>query len=287
MKQAGWLTVVLTLAACGPASAQQTEVFVLASIGSLHEKVEGFRYQTLDRIIRAIRPDVMILEVTPEELAERRDTKGRPEYPNVVWPMLTRAGAPRAYAMEAGQPLYAALVRDGDRIWSEFARQQPDVNAALTAYTAAVTDVLLQHWKTAADTQDELTDLHARARDRLIGSLFPAGQELQARWDKVMVDAVRQAIAENRGKRVLVLGTHRNRFMFVDALRTFSGTTVVDMNRWLLANTFDEASARPDRRARMRCHSSRVTAGGFVSCRRSGLGCPPDPRPRLRAAADR
>jgi hypothetical protein len=58
-----------------------------------------------------------------------------------------------------------------------------------------------------------------------------------------MMAAVRQTIAENPGKRVLVLGTHRNRFMFVDALRPLSGTTLVDMNRWLLANGFGRKSA--------------------------------------------
>jgi hypothetical protein len=242
MKQAGLLAIILALGS-GPVTAtQQTDVFVLGSIGSLHDKVEGFGFGMLDRVIRGIRPDVMVLEVTPDELANRRDTKGRPEYPNVVWPMLRQPGAPRAYAMEAGQPLYRELIGEGDRIWREFARRRPDVNSALTAYTAAVTDVLLQHWKTAADTQDELTDLHARARYRLVASLFPAGQAFQARWDRVMVEAVRQAIAENPGKRVVVLGTHRNRFMFVDALRNVSRTTVVDTNRWMLANGFGRAA---------------------------------------------
>jgi hypothetical protein len=238
MKHAALLALSLTVASVGPTTTEQTEVFVLASIGSLHEKVEGFRYRALDEVIRAIRPDVMVLEVTPEELVERRDTKGRPEYPNVVWPMLAKPGAPRAYAMEAGQPLYAELTSGGERIWSEFSRQRPDVNAALTAYTAAVTNALLQHWKTAADTQDDITDLHARARYRLVSSLFPSGQAFQDRWDQVMLEVVRRAIAENPGKRVIVLGTHRNRFMFVDMLRNLSGTTVVDMNRWLRTNGF-------------------------------------------------
>jgi hypothetical protein len=238
MKWAGLLAVAMTLTTVGSTATQQTQLFVLASIGSLHEKVGGFRHRTLDQVIRAIRPDVMVLEVTPEELAERRDTKGRPEYPNVVWPMLKEPSAPRAYAMEAGQPLYGELVREGDRIWSEFARERPDANSALTTYTAGVTDVLLQHWKSAADAHDELTDLHAQARYRLVASFFPAGQAFQARWDHVMVEVVRHAIDENPGTRVLVLGTHRNRFMFVDKLRTHAGAIVVDMHRWLIANGF-------------------------------------------------
>lgn len=242
MKRAGLLAIILALDLGPLAATQQADVFVLASIGSLHGKVEGFGFGMLDRVIRAIRPDVMVLEVTPEELANRRDTKGRPEYPNVVWPMLREPGAPRAYAMEAAQPIYSELIGEGDRLWSEFARRRPDVDSALAAYTAAVTDVLLRHWRAAADTQDELTDLHARARYRLVASLFPAGQAFQTRWDRGMVEVVRQAVAENPGKRVMVLGTHRNRFMFVDTLRNLSGATVVDTNRWMLANGFGRAA---------------------------------------------
>jgi hypothetical protein len=244
MKCAAFLAVVLIVVPGGlAAKQQQTQVFVLGSIGALHEKSEAFRYETLDRVIKAIRPDVMLLEVTPDELAAKLDTKGRPEYPNVVWPILRTPGAPSAVAMEAAQPLYAQLTGEGARIMSDFAKQRPIAHAALSAYTTAVTDALLQHWQTVADTQDEVTDLHALTRNRLAASLLPAGDALQVRWDRGMMAAVRQTIAENPGKRVLVLGTHRNRFMFVDTLRPLSGTTLVDMNRWLLANGFGRKSA--------------------------------------------
>jgi hypothetical protein len=74
------LAIILALGS-GPLTAtQRTDVFVLGSIGS----VDGFRFRTLDRVNRAISPDVMVLEVTPDEPDNRRGTKGRPEYPGCM-----------------------------------------------------------------------------------------------------------------------------------------------------------------------------------------------------------
>lgn len=238
MRSTALIGTALVTAVMGAATTQDTEIFVLGALGALHEKEESFRYETLDRVIRAIKPDVMLLEVTPEELAGRLETKGRSEYPNVVWPMLGQAGAPKVYAMEAAQPLYGELINEGNRIWGDFAKQRNVESSALTAHSDATTDILLAHWKSAADTQDEATDALADARNRLIAELLPTGAALQVRWDRVMVDVVRKAIAENPGKRVLVLGSHRNRFMFVDVLREVPGTRLVDMKGWMVANGF-------------------------------------------------
>lgn len=158
MRHTALLVVAFVAAATGAGATQDTEVFVLGALGALHEKVDRFPYETLGLIIRAIDPDVMLLEVTPEELAGRLDTKGRPEYPNVVWPFLKEGAVPRTYAMEAGQPLYGELTREGDRIWRDFANQHPRESAALTAYDSAAAHVLLAHWRSVADTQDDVTD---------------------------------------------------------------------------------------------------------------------------------
>lgn len=220
-----------------PAAAKDSEVFVLGALHALHEKEDSFGYDTLGRLIRAIRPDVILLEVTPEELAGRLETKGRPEYPKVIWPMLGEGG-PKPYAMEARQPLYAELTGEASRRWGDFAAAFPAENGTLTAWSKATSDMLLAHWKSVADTQDEATDTLARARGRLNVALVPDADPGQARWDGAMVEVARKAIAENPGRRVLVLGSWRNRFMFVDALGAMKGAKLVDMKAWLGANGF-------------------------------------------------
>jgi len=66
---------------------------------------------------------------------------------------------------------------------------------------------------------------------------------VQAQWDMAMVDAVKSAIAEKGGKRILVLGSYRNRYMFVDQLRGTNGAQLVDMKNWLEANGFGRGAS--------------------------------------------
>jgi hypothetical protein len=232
------VAAVLVTAPTGTLRAQDTEIFVLGALGALHEQEESFPYETLDRVIRGIKPEVLLLEVTPEELAGRVDTKGRPEYPKVVWPFLRAAGTLKVYAMEAAQPHYGELVGEGTRIFGEFAKQRPGENAALTAYTGAATDMLIAHWKSPADTQDEATDALSEARYGLIAGLLPEAHPFQKRWDSVMVDVARKAVTAHPGTRVLLIGSFRNRFMFTKALDNLPGIKVGDMKAWLDANGF-------------------------------------------------
>jgi len=233
------LTAAVWLAATALAVAgQETEVFVLGALGALHDREESFGFATLERVIRTIDPEVLLLEVTPGELRDRLDTRGRPEYPNVIWPMLREGGAARSYAMEAGEPLYGELTSEATELWTAFQNERPTESAAFEAHAEATTEVLLMRWKSPADTQDEATDALARSQHRLRTSFVPAIGWIQMRWDRVMVDVATQAIAENAGKRLLVLGSHRNRFMFIEALRELPGVRLVDMRSWLASNGF-------------------------------------------------
>lgn len=237
MRFIGLMAAALLAATSIPAAAKDSEVFVLGALHALHEKEDGFGYDTLDRVIRAIKPDVILLEVTPGELTGKLETRGRPEYPKVIWPMLG-TGGPKPYAMEAGQPLYGELTGDAAKRWGAFEKESPAEDAALDAYSKATSDMLLAHWKSVADTQDEATDALGRARSRLNAALVPGADPGQARWDGTMVDVAKKAIAENSGKRVLVLGSYRNRFMFVEELGKVKGAKLVDMKGWLGANGF-------------------------------------------------
>jgi hypothetical protein len=97
---------------------------------------------------------------------------------------------------------------------------------------------MLVRWKSPADTQDEATDALARSQRRLRAALVPSIGWIQVRWDRVLVDVATKAIAENPGRRVLVLGSHRNRFMLVEALGDLPGVRLVDMRSWLVSSGF-------------------------------------------------
>lgn len=223
----------LLVAASASAEAQPADVHVLAALQGLHAREPSFDYDALRRVIEDIRPEVMMLEVTPEELSGRLQTRGRPEYPNVIWPMLAKAGAPHAYAMEAGQPLYGELTQAAGRAWSDFNRDHPDRSKALDAYTDAADAALLAYWTSPAQAQDAITDGTARAAARLSEALVPATVPVQRRWEGAMIRAAKQAITKHPGKRILILASYRNRFVFTDALATVKGVRIIDMSERL------------------------------------------------------
>src|SRR3989337_3461254 len=123
----------LMLPATAASAAPPAQVYVVGALHALHDQEDAFGYDDLGQVIAALKPDVILLEVTPEELAGKTETPGRPEYPKVIWPMLT-AGGPKPYAMEAGQPLYGELTSDASRRFGAFEKEFPAENASLSAY---------------------------------------------------------------------------------------------------------------------------------------------------------
>ena len=140
--------------------------------------------------------------------------------------------------MEAAQPLYGELTGNASKRFADFKQQFPAEDASLSGHSKATSEVLLAHWKSVADTQDEATDALGRARTHLNAALVPGSRAGQNRWDSVMIAAVRKAVSENPGKRLLVLGSYRNRYMFVEQLRGIKASRMVDMKAWLEANGF-------------------------------------------------
>lgn len=218
-------------------AAAPAEVYIVGALHSLHEQEASFTYDDLGKVIAAIKPEVMLLEVTPEELAGKLETKGRPEYPKVIWPMF-KEGGPTSYAMELGQPLYGEVTSKATRQFEAFKRDRPSEHKALSEFGKGAEGILLAHWKGVADVHDKTTDILAGARASLNAALLPESASGQTLWDGAMVDAVRKAILAHPGKRILVLGSYRNRFMFVEALSGAPGANLVEMKPWFEANGF-------------------------------------------------
>ena len=210
------VAAMLSLVA-SPTAAATTEVFILGALHGLHEQEESFDYAKLGQVIEAIKPDVILLEVTPEELAGRLETKGRPEYPKVIWPMLA-AGGPRSLRHGGGP---ASLWRTDQRREQDVRRFQARVSRRGCGLDRSG-DVQFECASRSLEERGRYAGRGHRRVEPGAGSAHRRdGAGLRGRpkrWDGTMVDSARAAIAANRDKRILVLGSYRNRFMFVDAL---------------------------------------------------------------------
>jgi hypothetical protein len=206
-------------------------VYVLAAIQRLHEREPAFGYDHLRCILDAVRPDVVVLEVRPDEAAERKDTQGRPEYPKVVWPWLAEHPLP-VISMEPGGKAFAEMTGAAGAMFAAFDKEQPAAAAYMGSLRKSLSTALLAHWSHPADAHDRVTaDLvraEALAQAELGGPQF---EKSQAAWDGFMVARAREAIAANPGKRVLVLASYRNLDAFREGLK--GEPRLVDIEPWL------------------------------------------------------
>ncbi|ATY33001.1 TraB/GumN family protein [Sphingomonas psychrotolerans] len=231
------LAFVAALLAMLPAHAQTRprgdEVLVLGALHGLHAREESFDYDQLRRLLEAFRPDVVVLEVRPDELVGRTDTPGRPEYPQMIWRWLDSAGV-EAVAMEPGGPRFAELAGAAGAAFAALGRNDPQGATALTAFDEALETALLAYWRRASQTQDETTarmvDSHVALRAAIVG---PAFVKVQSAWDDGMAEVVTRTVQSRPGKRVLVIGGYRNRGQLENAVRKVAAARIVSSSSWV------------------------------------------------------
>jgi len=217
-----------------PADAGRTDmVIVLGALHALHGREPAFDHDRLRRAILAFDPDIAVLEVRPDELSERKDTPGRPEYPAVLWPLLGISRM-QAVAMEPGGEEFSAMATAASQAFARLRERDPDGAAALSALDDAVENSLLAYWARAGQSQDEVTRQSAEAlRTMQVALVGPAFDEVQTRWDRYMVARAVETVRAHPGKRILILGSYRNRHLLEAAINDVAAERLGDAARFL------------------------------------------------------
>lgn len=206
-------------------------VIVLAALHTLHPREDDFTYADLERLLESAAPDILVTETRPDELADRADTPGRPEYPAMVWPWLAARGT-AVEAMEPGGETFARMTRAAGEKYSRFERERPTQAAETDRLKRAITLTLIDHWRHPADAHDQRTrDLVEAAAliEQALGG--PGRDEGQREWDGFMIARVREIVAANPGKRIVVLASYRNQQAFREGLA--GEPRLVDAEPWI------------------------------------------------------
>lgn len=232
-----FMRAVIVVAALGltPAQAQQapTDVYLIGTLYKRHEQVPAFDVAVLRRIIADIKPDVMVLDVTPEELKKKSVHASKIEYTQTVFPLIA-SGSYAVYPAEPAEPMFSEIVQGLSARLGEFDQQQPALSAAFKKNEQALYAVLKPYWTSAARVQDDVTagaiDASAALQGELVGAVLKSAD---ARWDRHTADAVIRAVKAHPGKRVLVLAGIRNRPTVKLHLAAEPAIRLVDMPAWL------------------------------------------------------
>src|SRR5687768_16873340 len=93
------LLCVPATAVSGQGAVDVAEVYVVATLYQRHASTPAYAYDTLRAVIARLRPDVVVLDVSPRELRQQSVHPSKAEYPSVIFPFVRERGL-RAYAAE-------------------------------------------------------------------------------------------------------------------------------------------------------------------------------------------
>lgn len=226
------LTLGLLLADVA-STADRSEVFVLASLYRRHETVAAYDLATLRRIVLAVKPDVLVVDCTPREVREQQVHASKIEYPGVVFPLVREHGW-RVYPAEPDEPLFTEIVQSLVKANQALEQERPDAAAAVKAYANGLFQALTIRWRSPADVHDDVTAALFAGKSAIDADIVgPVMRDGNTRWNRHWADAIKTAVGENPGKRILAIAGVENRAAIAALLKDDPRIALVDMPAWL------------------------------------------------------
>lgn len=197
--------LVFAFSAFGVQAGEKAEVAVLSVMHKLHAEMPYYDFDDIERIIETLKPDVLCVELQPDDLKSRPDEKNKQEYPRVVYPLIDEHGY-RVYAMEPAEPKFSELLQPYLEANRRFMEEQPDKSATLDRFIESTYGALNAYWQSPADVNGEITDHVFRAKHDTQGALVGEGERQGwENWNSHFLGVIETAVRENPEKRVLVI----------------------------------------------------------------------------------
>lgn len=218
----------------GDASPRAT-VHLVPTLHQYHLAVPGYGFDALTRVLDALRPDVLLCELSERALRERRPQVVRQEYQHSVFPYLARRGIP-AVALEPGGDLWDELVTRALEAEQQFKDLAPARHADHERRLHAMLGNLLRSWDSPAAVDSARTELvfeekHARENE-LFGAAY---RENWNRWNEHFAQTIGRTAQAHPGQRMVALAGVEHGYWLRRRLRelaTAAGT-------WTLASRLD------------------------------------------------
>lgn len=220
-----WLALPIVASAQVPPAT----VVVLATLHQMHADVPAYDNVALGRAIEALRPDVLCVELQPQDLTARPPEKSKQEYSAVIYPLIDRHHY-RVYAMEPAEPRYSAILAPYRANTAAFGQREPAHAEAFGKYIDGLYAALRAHWTSQAAVNDQATDTALRAKHVLQEALMGPGERAGWKaWNGHFLDVIQRAARENPGRRIVVTVGAEHGYWLREHLRDAPGVVLLDM----------------------------------------------------------
>jgi len=236
--------LVLAMALPAAAKAPSAQVAVLATLHQLHATTPAYSFEALGQTIERLRPDVLCVELQPDDLQHRPAEATKQEYPRVVYPLIDRHHY-RVYAMEPAEPAYSDILKPYIEAGHDFSVREPEQAEAFSRYSDGAYTGLQTYWTSPARVNDAVTDSVLRAKHELQQAMVGDGERTGwERWNRQFLGVILQAAKENPGKRIVVIVGAEHGYWLRGHLAQASGVQLLDTAELLRA-----PAAKPIQRA--------------------------------------
>jgi len=200
------LTLAVTAASHGLANdSKPAEVIVLSTLHQFHGQIPEYSFDDLSEIIEHLRPDILAVELTANDLESRRDQSVKQEYQRSVFPLLDKHHY-EVVPLEPPQPLFGELVGLIREASNQLSEQNPAAAEAFGMYTESLYEMLTKRWTSPGEVNSAMTDILFESKHRFQNALFGSaevrGWEL---WNQHFLQQILAAADANPGRRILVV----------------------------------------------------------------------------------
>lgn len=186
-------------------SQKKAEVFVLSTLHQFHSDSKYYSFQTLSNTIEKIKPDVLAVELTPQDLESRKEQKTKIEYQKSVFPLIEK-NKYQTIALEPAEPLYSEIIDLLKESNKENQEKFPQKIEAFSVYSNSLYDYLFKHWNSVKAVNSKETDAHFEVKHQFQNRLFGEKEaKVWNDWNSYFLTQILDAAAKNKGKRILVL----------------------------------------------------------------------------------
>ncbi|WP_426689643.1 hypothetical protein [Rhodanobacter ginsengiterrae] len=209
-------------------SVPPARVAVLVTLHQLHTTTPGYSFDALGRAIEQLQPDVLCVELQPDDLKRRPTEPTKQEYPAVIYPLIDRHHY-RVYALEPAEPVYGEILKPYIQAGQDFSVGKPEQAEAFSRYSDGVYAGLQSYWTSPARVNDEVTDAVLRAKHELQQAMVGEGERVGwERWNHHFLDVILTAAKENPGKRIVVTVGAEHGYWLRGQLARAAGVRLLD-----------------------------------------------------------
>ncbi len=205
-----------------------SDVVVLCALHQLHEQAPFYTYADLSAAVEKLHPDVLAVELTPEDLKDRVEQKNKREYQNSVYPLLRRHNW-ATVALEPEGPRRTELIGLLRGAEQELQKTAPQKDEAFDTYNDTLFKYLLSEWHSGVDVNASWTDRLFAVKHSFQHSLYGLQEEQGWEgWNQYFLQQIVTASKQNPGKRIVVIVGVEHGYWLREHLRKQGEVKVLD-----------------------------------------------------------